>query len=300
MLSEPISHHIRVVLLHLPEVKCTGDEQQGNHPDRDQYHRPRYLGAEQRPAEPFDDAGHGIQAIEEPYRFGNKARRVYDRRCEQPKLDQEGDGILKVAVLDVQGREPEPDAERCGKGEEDEEREEYDIQGRDESVQRHHDDKDEKRKNKVHERRQDPGEGHNQAGEVDLGHDVGIGDHAGCGAGDPFGKQCPGKQGCENEERVGYAIRRDLGKPSEEHRKDQHHEERLDDRPEEAERGLLVPDLHVAPRERGEQLPVVPEFTEVDRDPFFRGADMEIRRRTCSLQVPGRNHNLNYFLFRAY
>lgn len=66
-LSGPLSHHVRIVLLHLPEIKCTGDEQHKNHPDRDQDHRARHRCPEERPAETFDNAGHRVQAVQEPY-----------------------------------------------------------------------------------------------------------------------------------------------------------------------------------------------------------------------------------------
>ncbi len=95
-----------------------------------------------------------------------------------------------------------------------------------------------------------PESGMIKPGKVDLGHDVGIRDHAGRGAGNPFGKQRPGKQRREHEEGVGDTVRRDFCQAAEENGEDQHHEERLEDRPEKAESGLLVPDLHVAPSER--------------------------------------------------
>src|SRR5262249_12400614 len=64
------------------------------------------------------------------------------------------------------------------------------------------------------------------------------------------------------EERVGDAVGRDLDDAAEEQDEEQHLDERLQHRPRHAEYRLAVADLHVAPGEEEEQLPVLPELAE--------------------------------------
>ena len=71
----------------------------------------------------------------------------------------------------------------------------------------------------------------------------------------------------------GQAVRRHAGEPPEEQAEDEHREQRLQHRPGDAERRLLVPDLHVTPDQEVQQLAIVPQLPEAQRRPAARRFD---------------------------
>jgi alkylation response protein AidB-like acyl-CoA dehydrogenase len=69
-----------------------------------------------------------------------------------------------------------------------------------------------------------------------------------------------------------YRIARagDVRTFAQENDEENHHHRRLQDRPGDAERGLLVAHLHVTPREEEQQLAELPELRHVDHSPAAR------------------------------
>ena len=103
-----------------------------------------------------------------------------------------------------------------------------------------------------------------QPGEVDLGDQPLAPDDALAGAADRVGEERPGQQPGEHEQRVGQATRRHACQPPEEQAEDDHRHQGLQNGPGGAEDRLLVPDLHVPPRQEEEQLASLPQLSEVD------------------------------------
>ena len=67
------------------EVETTGYQEEARDESRDQDNlRERAIAVEQAPAEPFDDAGHRIDAIEGPPAFGKEAAGIDDGSGEHP------------------------------------------------------------------------------------------------------------------------------------------------------------------------------------------------------------------------
>src|SRR2546428_381169 len=62
-----------------------------------------------RSAQKESDAGPRIEPIPGPPRLGHQARRVRDRRGEQPNLRQKRDGVADVPIPGIERGEPEPD-----------------------------------------------------------------------------------------------------------------------------------------------------------------------------------------------
>lgn len=261
------------MLLHSPEIKRTGYQENQHNQHRDNHHPTRHSRAEECPAETFDNAGHRVEAIQEPDRFRHERGRIHDRRGKEPELDDERDCVLEVTELYVQCREPEPYGQGCCESEKDENRQENDIDGRDKAIVCHHDNENGDRYTKICEGRENAGYWHDKAGEVDFGHDARVRHHARCRPGQPLRKERPREKSGKDEEGVRDSVRRDPGKPAEEEREDDHHEEWLDDRPENTECRLLVPEPDVPQREGTDELAVFPELVQVHRHPSLRRAD---------------------------
>ena len=83
--------------------------------------------------------------------------------------------------------------------------------------------------------------------------------------------------------KIGYGTPFDgkFGELAEDEREDDHRQERLEDRPGDADRRLLVADLDVAPDERAEQLAVVPELADVEVRPAWAGLITVTRPAGC-------------------
>ena len=77
-------------------------------------------------------------------------------------------------------------------------------------------------------------------------------------------EQEPGQHAGEDQDRIGRgAVARQLREPAEDDREDHHGQERPDDRPGDADHGLLVAHGDVAPGEDREELAIVPEVRPV-------------------------------------
>jgi len=73
----------------------------------------------------------------------------------------------------------------------------------------------------------------------------------------------PWQQRGEREHRIRHPIRRQLGDPPEDDGKDDHRQKRPDERPQNADRSLLVADDDVAPGEERQQLPRLPDLSQL-------------------------------------
>src|SRR5918911_368345 len=105
------------------EVDGADDDEDDRRADRDEQRaQVRAADAEQAPAEAVDHAGHRVQAVDRPVGAVDEARRVGDGARVQPELHHERHDVADVAVLDVERRESEPDAERGQECEQHEER----------------------------------------------------------------------------------------------------------------------------------------------------------------------------------
>ena len=88
-----------------------------------------------------------------------------------------------------------------------------------------------------------------QPRKIDLGNDVLVVHHDIGAAAERAGKIGPGNQRGEIEDRIRQPLRGQLSQPAEENCEDAHGHERLNNYPEDADEGLLVAYLDVAPDE---------------------------------------------------
>ncbi len=85
----------------------------------------------------------------------------------------------------------------------------------------------------------------------------------------------PGQEGCQRENRVWQVAAVDFEQVAKDDRSDGSGQNGLQDRPGDAQRGLLVAHLDVPPGEEVNQLAVVPEFLQVDAQPAFGVLDAD-------------------------
>src|SRR5690242_13734242 len=214
------------------------------------------------PAEAVNDAGHGIKAIEPAPARGDKRGGVSDGRGEHPECDDEGDDVADVAIERVEGGEPEADAE----GGEEREKEKS---GKPESgecgnnaIGEAENREDYKADGKVHKTRKNGRNGENEAREIDFGDEVLAFDDDVGGGGERGSEIGPGDERGEIKDGVREAVGGQLRKAAEKESEDEHVENGLQDDPEDADGGLFVADLDVAPDEEVKQLAVGPDFAE--------------------------------------
>src|SRR5271157_5042895 len=106
------SRHIGKGSFHPPEVKQAAGQQDQHHPGGDSHHSPvRGVGIQERPPEALHDPGHRVETIEQAVLRRYQAGRVGNRGQEHPELGQKRNRVPDVAVLDVQGRQPQPDGQ---------------------------------------------------------------------------------------------------------------------------------------------------------------------------------------------
>ena len=106
-----VLNNVRKSLFHATEVKRARDQKDDRHPRRDCNCRSRVAAAQQCPAESLDHADHWVQSVYESPLIGKEAARVGDRRRKHPQLGHKGNDIADIAVLDIQGCQPEPDTQ---------------------------------------------------------------------------------------------------------------------------------------------------------------------------------------------
>jgi hypothetical protein len=188
-------------------------------------------------------------------------------------LDEEGDDVFDVAVEGVEGGKPEANAERGGDGEKEKNGEPKRGEGGAEVVDGGDDGEDEEADGEIHEAGDDGGDGKDETREVHLGDDALIFDDDVGGGLKGRGEVGPRDEGGEIEDGIRKAERGELREATEKESEDQHGEERLEDDPSDADGGLLVADLYVAPDKEEEEFAVEPEFGERKSEPRARRLD---------------------------
>ncbi len=179
-------------------------------------------------------------------------------------MDEEGDDVAEVAVLDVERGDPQAGAEGGEEGEEDEDGQQDDLPAGHEAVPDHHADQDDEADEEIDEGDNDGSSGDDQPREVDLGDEVGVAHQAIGGIGQSGGEEGPRQHAGKDHQGVGGgALAGELGDLAEDDGENHHGQEGPDQRPGDADDGLFVADRNVAPGEDLEELPVVPEVAPV-------------------------------------
>ena len=144
----------------------------------------------------------GLSAYSVRQRFGNIGRGERDGRDEKPELDDEGNDVAEVAVLDVQRREEKTQAQRQADGKQHEQRQHQKLPAGSDPVPQHQDDEQAQGDEKVDEGRRHGSTGNDQARKIDLGDQVGVTDQAAGGFRERGGEKLPGKDGGKHEDRL--------------------------------------------------------------------------------------------------
>src|SRR2546425_641136 len=114
----------------------------------------------------------------------------------------------------------------------------------------------------VHQAGKRGGNGKNEAREINFGDEALIVNDDVGGHLEGGGEVGPGDEGGEIENGIREAVGGELGEAAEEESEDEHGEDGLQNDPEDADGGLFVADLDVAPNEKVEEFAVGPDFAE--------------------------------------
>lgn len=106
---------------------------------------------------------------------------------------------------------------------------------------------------------------------------MGAIDKAVGGLGEGLSEEGPRHQGAVYKEWVRSPIGGQPGEMAKDDRKDQHHEQRLQYRPEHPEKGLFVAHLDVAPHEEVEKPAIAPQAAQIEGCPAGAGPDCHAR-----------------------
>src|SRR5262249_12691087 len=118
--------------LEFSEVSYSEKQQKRDYPERDQLTGPKQRCpiAEYAPAKSVDDADDRIERVDgAKHRFavGHVGTADPDGRHVEAKLDHKRNDVNKIAVLDVERGKPHPNADRAGKSEQQENRNEHNL-----------------------------------------------------------------------------------------------------------------------------------------------------------------------------
>ena len=239
-----------------------------------------------RPPEAVDDSDHRIERIEQPPLPGDHAAAESDRGDVQAELGDERHNIPEIAVLDVQGGQPQPEteggekrhAQKNGQGE--------DPPARDEPGPGHEDPQDHEGDQEVDQVDDDRAGRDDQAGEVDFREHVGIRDERIAALGEGAGKELPREHRRNDQDRIGDPFGRQLRQVTEDDREDDHRQQRAEDPPGDADGRLLIADEDVPPGEEVKQLPALPQIAPVVTEASSGLYDkVELRARSLGCQV---------------
>ena len=218
----------------------------------------------ERPPEAVNDACHRIESVKRSPALRHQRARIRDRRSEHPELHGERDDGRHVAIQRVERGSPQPNRKGREHREDDQHRQQQHRRRRPDperqSEHNHHDESNAEIDERGAHRRQRE----HQPGKVDLGNDVLVAHHDIGAAAERAGKISPGNQRGEIEDRIRQPLGRQLSQPAEENCEDAHGHERLDNDPEDADDGLLVTYLDVAPDEEIKEFAIGPEFAQVE------------------------------------
>src|SRR5205085_2973724 len=166
-------------------------------------------------------------------------------------------------------RHPCSHTQRKQCSEQNQHRQEQDLHCQSGAVIEHQEKKQRKRKNKVDQARQHCRSGNDQTWKVNLRDQVCAADETVAAGSDRVGKESPRNETGERKKWIRNSRRRNTREPAKEDRKDDHHEQRLENGPRSAERSLLVAHFDVAPGQKKEQLTIGPNVFEAEKAPFF-------------------------------
>ena len=214
-----------------------------------------------------DHSAHGIERQKPLIVPMHQAHGIDDRGDKHPDLDQKRDRVSNVSILDIESRKPQPDPHSTKESEGNEKWKKKNTQTWENLVPDHEGCQNKQSDEEVEQ----PGKGsrsrHNNARKVHLCDEVRTSHQAVSGGGHSIRKISPGQKTCVNENRVGESIRRHFCKPSKKQGEYEHGKGRLNDRPKASKNGLLVPHLYVPLSQEIEKFTVVPDLSEVHRDP---------------------------------
>jgi len=214
------------------------------------------------PAEAVNDASHGIETVKPAPAFGNERRRVSHRRSKHPELDEERNDVANVAIKSVQSRKPQAHAESGEKREKKKNGEPKSGKRRENAVSKTENGENGEANGEVDEAGKSGGDGENQAREIDFGDEALVVDDNVGGELEGVGEVGPGNESGEIENRIRQSLGWEFGEAAKKESEDEHGENGLENDPEDADDGLLVADLNVAPDEEVEELTVGPDFAK--------------------------------------
>ena len=250
--------------LHAIEEKETAEKHEedgGRGNEKDEARRLAVAG--DGPAETVNYARHRIQSIEPAPSMRHERAGIGDRRGKHPELNDERDDIAHVAIKSVERGKPEADAQSGEEREEKKTGQPESSKSGENAVSKTENGEDNEADGKVHEARKNGGDGKNEAGEIHLGNEALVFDHHVGSHRESAGEIGPGNKSGKVENGIGQAVRGQLGKAAKEKCENQHGKYRLKDNPKDADGGLLIADLDVAPNEEIKELAVLPDFVEV-------------------------------------
>ena len=260
------SDQIGKALFHLPELADAQPQEKAGDTEAEPEAGQIELAftAEQAPAKSVDDADHRIEGISKTPLLRNDAGAEADRRHIEAELHDERNDVAKIAILDVERRDPHADTEAGHERDGREHRQQQNLPARHELVpdhQRHEDrEADEKIDEGDHHRR----DRHDQPREIHLADQIGIADEAVRGIGQCGGKEAPGQHAGKHHQRIGRrAVRRQLGQLAENDGEHHHGQERPDERPGSPDHRLLVAHGDVAPGQDLKKLAVLPQVAPI-------------------------------------
>src|SRR6266404_4606608 len=256
---DPISHRA----LHPVEEKQPAEQDERDSSGGSQEKQAGSLAAAgDGPAKTVNDAGHRVEAVEPAPARGNQRGRVGDGRSEHPELHEERNDVAHVAVERVERGKPQADAES---GEKRDGQQRGEPEGRERganTVSEREEGKDHEADGEVHEAGERGGNGKNEAREIHFGDEALIfDDHVG-GRQEGVGKVGPGNERGEIKNGIRQAVGGKFGEAAEEQSENQHVENGLENDPQDADGGLFVADLDVAPDEKIKEFAVSPDFAE--------------------------------------
>jgi hypothetical protein len=251
--------------LHAIEEEEAAEDDEGDDGGRSEKQKARGVAAAgDGPAKTVNDAGHGVEAVEPAPTRRNESGRIGDRRGEHPELDEKRNDVFDVAIEGVERREPQADAESGEDGEGQESGEPKSGKSGANAVGESEKGEDHEADGEVHQAGKSGRNGKNEAREIDFGDEaLVVNDDVG-GHLEGVGEIGPGDESGEVEDGIGEAVGGELGEVAEEESEDEHVEDGLEDDPEDADDGLFVADLDVAPDEKVEEFAVGPDFAEAE------------------------------------
>lgn len=234
-------------------------------------------GAEQGPAEGFQEAGERVEHVDRSQPLGHDLEGVGDGAGVEEELEEDGDDVLKVAIADHEGRCEERDAGRQHDQEEEPDRQEQQRIARLNVIEDHQDNHQPHGHGKIHQCGGDGGKGKEQPGEVNLGDELGVLHDDGAAFAERAVEGVPPEQAGVGEEEIGNAVAVELGDAAEDESEDASAEERLKDDPDDAEGGLFVAEFDIAFGEGEEKIAELPHFAEIDAGEAGTGPDFKKR-----------------------